>query len=96
MSKNIKLNDEEVYVLKDIITKHLSYYLDEISLALLVRCSKLLYYFTLQHYITSNLNYSLQTIIASAKQQCGAEQEFAFKNVITRQWVTLDNYQQDS
>ena len=47
MSKNVKLNDEEVYALKDIITENPNYYLDESALALLIRCGKFIHYSTL-------------------------------------------------
>ena len=75
MSKNAKLSDEEIYALKDIVNENPNYYLDEIALALLIKCGKFVHYSTLQRYITINLNYSLQMITTSAKQQCEAEQE---------------------
>ena len=81
MSKGAKLNDEELYMLREIVLDHPNYYLDEIALALLIKCGKFLHYSTLQRYITTNLNFTLQSIIASAKQQCEAEQHMFLESL---------------
>ena len=73
MSKTTKVTESELLQLKCIVDTNPNLYLDEIALMFLIQSGKFLHYTTIQRYITTHFNYTLQTIMASAKQQCEEE-----------------------
>ena len=75
MSKTTKVTESELLQLKCIVDTNPNLYLDEIALMFLIQSGKFLHYTTIQRYITTHFNYTLQTIMASAKQQCKEEQQ---------------------
>ena len=69
LPEGTKINERELLVLKGILDKSPSLYLDEIALIFGMETGKYIHHTTLWRYITENLNYSLQCLNEKALQQ---------------------------